>query len=164
MKEFYQQVTDLLADCVKQEWDIELTGPLWELPSRPEFGDLSSMVSMKLAGQLKQNPTVIAEKLKTILAEKLGDSIEKIEVLKPAFINIYLSRKNLLNSMAALIKEGDNFFRRDFKRKVLAEFVSANPTGPLSVAHGRQAIVGDMIVNILRFCGNEVTKEYYIND
>jgi len=164
MKDFYQRLNTILADAIKNEYGVELPLPLWELSSKVEFGDMSSMVAMKLAGQLKQNPLVIAEKLKTILADRLGDSVEKVEVLKPAFINIYLSRKSLLGSMSSLLQDGDRFFRRDIKRKVLMEFVSANPTGPLSVAHGRQAVVGDIITNILRFCGNDVLKEYYIND
>ena len=164
MHNFYRKASTILAELIKAEFGFEAPAPLWDLPSKPEFGDFSSMAAMKLAKELKRNPQEIAESLKNKLVELLGDEVEKIEVIKPAFINIHLSRKVLVNTINGLLNTGDKFFRRDFKRRVLIEFVSANPTGPLSVAHGRQAVVGDTIANILKFCGNEVTREYYIND
>jgi arginyl-tRNA synthetase len=164
MHSFQQKVSVILAELTRAEFGLEAPLPLWELPSKPGFGDLSSMTAMKLSGVLKRSPQEIAEILKDKLTQRLGDEVEKIEVVNPAFINIHLSRAVLVNTINEVLTAGDQFFQRSLKRRVLIEFVSANPTGPLSVAHGRQAVVGDTIANILKFCGNEVTKEYYIND
>ena len=164
MRGFYQKVSKILEDIVRQEYGLELDPPLWEAPNRQEFGDLSSMAAMKLASKLKRDPLEIATDLKFQLEKKLKGVIEKIEIVKPAFINLFISREELTQALNQLLKEKDKFFRHNIKKKVLLEFVSANPTGPLSIAHGRQAVVGDVIANILDFFGNSVTREYYIND
>ena len=164
MKDFYDKLVNILDEAVQKEYDVKLEAPLWELPSKQEFGDLSTMAAMKLASSTKQDPLAIAERLKGILDKELSGIVEKIEILKPAFINIFFSRKIIFDSLSGVLNEKDKFFRRDFKRKVLIEFCSANPTGPISIAHGRQAVVGDAIANILKFCGNGVEKEYYVND
>ncbi|MFA5007672.1 MAG: arginine--tRNA ligase [Candidatus Omnitrophota bacterium] len=164
MKGFYQKVSKILEDIVKKEYKVELDPPLWEVPSRQDFGDLSTMVSLKLASKLKEDPLEIATRLKGILEEKKEEGIEKIEIIKPGFINIFFAKNTLVNSLNELIETKDKFFRRNIKKKVLLEFLSANPTGPLSIAHGRQAIVGDCLGNILKFCGVDVEREYYIND
>ncbi len=164
MKGFYQKVSDILEDIIRKEYEISVELPLWELPPKQEFGDLSSMAALKLASQLKQDPLEIAGRLKACLEKTIKDDVEKIEILKPGFVNIFISRDGLINSLNAILKERESFFKRDFKRKIILEFLSANPTGPLSIAHGRQAIVGDVIGNILVFFGNAVTREYYVND
>ncbi|UCG35807.1 MAG: arginine--tRNA ligase [Candidatus Omnitrophota bacterium] len=164
MRGFYQKVSQILEDIVREKYGLELEPPLWEVPSRQEFGDLSSMAAMKLASRLKRDPLGIAIDLKSQLEKKLKGVAEKIEIVKPAFINLFISHKELSQAMNQLLKEKDDFFRHSIKKKVLLEFVSANPTGPLSIAHGRQAVVGDVIANILEFFGNKVTREYYIND
>lgn len=164
MKDFYQKISHTLERITKKEYGIELEPPLWELPPKQEFGDLSSMVALKLASKLKEPPIKIATHLKVILEKELAGDIDKIEILKPAFINIFFSKKLLIGSLNSVIKDKDKFFRHKIKKKVLIEFVSANPTGPLSIAHGRQAVIGDVIANILDFSGNKVVREYYIND
>jgi arginyl-tRNA synthetase len=164
MKAFYEKLTETLQSLIKKEYQIDLELPLWELPSKQEFGDLSSMAAMKLAAPLKKNPLEIAERLKSLLEKELAGDVEKIEILKPAFINIFLSRKILLESLASILTVGEDFFRHKGNKKVLVEFCSANPTGPISIAHGRQAVVGDVIAGILNFCGNQAVKEYYVND
>lgn len=164
MRGFYQKVSQILEDIVKEEYGLKLEPPLWEAPGRQEFGDLSSMAAMKLASRLKKDPLTIATDLKIQLEKRLKGVVEKIEIVKPAFINIFISHQELIRALNQLLKEKDDFFSHSIKRKVLLEFLSANPTGPLSIAHGRQAVVGDVIANILKFFGNEVTREYYIND
>lgn len=164
MKGFYQKVSQILDDIIKKEYDVKLDPPLWEVPSRHDFGDLSTMVSLKLASKLKKEPLEVATHLKTMLEERKEKGIEKIEIIKPGFINIFFAKAALVNSLNELIETKDKFFRRSIKRKVILEFLSANPTGPLSIAHGRQAVVGDCLGNILDFCGVDVEREYYVND
>ncbi|MBN3040482.1 MAG: arginine--tRNA ligase [Candidatus Omnitrophica bacterium] len=164
MKNFYDKVTKSLEDIIKADFNIELEHPLWELPQKQEFGDLSSMAALKLASKLKKDPLELAGLIKSSLNKVLSEDLEKIEILKPGFINIFLSRSILIESLNQVLKKKDDFFRENFGRKVLIEFLSANPTGPLSIAHGRQAIVGDTIANILEFCGDKVEREYYLND
>ncbi|MBU1122567.1 MAG: arginine--tRNA ligase [Candidatus Omnitrophota bacterium] len=164
MNDFYQKVSDVLAKIVKDEYDIDLALPFWELPPKQEYGDLSSMVTLKLAAKVKKYPLDIAAKIKTLLEKRLKGEVDKIDILKPGFINLFISKDTLINSLNTLLKEKDVFFRQKLKKKVILEFVSANPTGPLSIPHGRQAIVGDVIGNILEFLGNDVEREYYLND
>ena len=164
MRGFYQKVSSVLQGIVKGKYDIDIELPVWELPPRQEFGDLSSNVAMRLASRLKKDPLSIASEIKVELESSLGSDVEKIEILRPAFINIFLSKDSLVEALNEVLKKKDNFFRHTIKRKVLLEYVSANPTGPLSIAHGRQAVIGSTIANILSFFGNKVTREYYIND
>ncbi len=164
MKGFYDKVSRILEEIIARDFSLSLEYPLWELPKDKEFGDLSSMAALKLASQLKKDPLEIAAELKISLEKLLFPDIAKIEILRPGFINIFMARKPLIVSLNAILKGKDKFFRRQIKRKVLLEFLSANPTGPLSIAHGRQAVVGDAMANILEFFGNKVTREYYLND
>lgn len=164
MKDFYHKVSFLLAEIIKEEFSAEIPRPLWEIPPQQEFGDLSSMAALKLASKLKRDPLEIARRLKVRLEKALTADVDKIDILKPGFVNIFIASPALINSLNELIKNKDKFFRRAVKKKIILEYVSANPTGPLSIAHGRQAVVGDIIGNILEFFGNTVTREYYVND
>jgi len=164
MKGFYDKVSCALEEAIRKNYGIALDHPLWELPSRQEFGDLSSMAALKLASRLKGNPLDIAARIKTSLGELLAGYVDRIEILKPGFINIFFSKDILIDSLNKILKNKESFFRGRVKKKILLEFLSANPTGPLSVAHGRQAVIGDVIANVLEFCGSEVKREYYLND
>ncbi|MDD5195005.1 MAG: arginine--tRNA ligase [Candidatus Omnitrophica bacterium] len=164
MKGFYQKFSDILGKIITKKYDVVIEPPLWEVPQRQGFGDLSSMAALKLASKLKEDPLSIATDLKVAFEKEIGTSAQKIEILKPGFINVFISRQALLESLNDLLKEKDKFFRKTIKRSILLEFASANPTGPLSIAHGRQAVIGDVIANILKFYGNTIVKEYYIND
>ncbi len=164
MKSFYDKVSEILEEIIRDSFNTSLEHPLWELPQRQEFGDLSSMVALKLGSQVKQDPLEIAGQVKNALSSALKHQVERIEILKPGFINIFLSRDVLINSLNGILAGKERFFRHKFKKKILVEFLSANPTGPLSIAHGRQAVIGDAIANILEFCGNTVEREYYLND
>ncbi|MFA7676980.1 MAG: arginine--tRNA ligase [Candidatus Omnitrophota bacterium] len=164
MKLVYKKISDALNEVLKKEYDISLEQPLWEVPAQQAFGDFSSMVALKLASCLKKDPLEIASSIKSFLEEKLSKDVDKIEILRPGFINIFISRKSLIGYLNAVIKNKEDFFRGKEGKKILIEFLSANPTGPLSIAHGRQAIVGDTIANILEFCGNQLNRDYYLND
>lgn len=164
MKTFYNKISSALEEVVKKKYGISLNHPLWELPPKQEFGDLSSMVALKLGSRLKEDPLDIAAQIKKSLEKILSGYIGRIEILRPGFLNIFISKEALRDSLNKILKIKGNFFRTRIKKKVLLEFLSANPTGPLSVAHGRQAVIGDVIANILEFFNNNVTREYYIND
>lgn len=164
MQIFYDTVSKNLQLAIKELYGLEVEPPLWEVSSRQEFGDLSSMIAMKLSAGLKKPPLDIAKELKEALAKSLKNEVDKIEVLPPGFINLHISKSALFFSLEEILKDQASFFRRNFPKKILLEFVSGNPTGPLSIAHGRQAVIGDVIGNILSFFGNAVTREYYVND
>jgi arginyl-tRNA synthetase len=164
MRHFYDKVSGILEELVKKEYGVGLAHPLWELPQRQEFGDLSSMAALKLASKIKKDPLEIATQMKGSLDRLLADYIDTIDIIRPGFINIFLSKKILIDSVNEIITRKDDFFRGHLKKKILIEFLSANPTGPLSIAHGRQAVVGDAIANILEFFGNRISREYYLND
>jgi len=164
MRGFYDKVSNILEDAIEHNYGLKLEHPLWELPQKKEFGDLSSMVALRLASKIKKDPLDIANQIKSVLEKKLCEHIERIEILRPGFINIFISHKTLISSLNEIIKSKNKFFRSNIKRKVIIEFLSANPTGPLSIAHGRQAVIGDSIANILEFFGNRVLREYYLND
>jgi arginyl-tRNA synthetase len=124
-----------------------------------------------LGGELKRSPFAIAEDIVTQIKKlppwpALSSIIEDIKIEKPAFINFYLSNKAVINVLKEILAEGQRFGSLNFGkgRKAQIEFVSANPTGPLTVAHGRQAAVGDSLARIFEHCGYKVMREYYIND
>lgn len=164
MKTFYDKITEKLEKILEKNYDTTLDHPLWDIPPNLELGDFSCMAALKLASKLKKNPIEIAEEIKNLLTPDIANDIQKIDILKPGFINVFISQEYLSNSLKSILAEKENFFRGQKKRKILIEFLSANPTGPLSIAHGRQAVVGDVIANILDFLGNETHREYYLND
>ena len=133
-------------------------------PKKEEFGDFSTNIAMLLAPVEKKAPRDIAK----AIADRISASpdIEKCEVAGPGFINIFLKKSFWLGILEDIIKSGAGYGRSEVGRgqRVQVEFVSANPTGPLHIGHGRGAAVGDALSNILKAAGYEVSKEYYIND
>ena len=164
MRGFYQKLSAILSDIAVKDYGITLEPPFWEIPPRQEFGDLSTAIALRMTARLGRPPMDIAGELKTKLEAALGQEAAKIDILQPGFVNIFLSQAALADGLNDLMESGESFFSRNIPRKVLIEFCSANPTGPLSIAHGRQAVIGDTIANILKFFGNSVEKEYYVND
>lgn len=142
-----------------------------DIPSENVHGEFSSNIALKSAKMLQKPPVAIAEEFHRIIENSFNgtgwhDKIAKIEVKKPGFINFFLTPKALYEIIGDIFQEGDNYGRCAYGqgKKVQVEFVSANPTGPLSVAHARQAAVGDALANILNFIGFAASREYYIND
>jgi arginyl-tRNA synthetase len=142
-----------------------------EIPKDPSHGDLSTNIAMQTSSLAGADPAGFAERIRDRLVHHLEKShlkamLEKVEVKPPGFLNFYISRKYLVRGLLEIKRKRDNFGRSGLGRgiKVQMEFVSANPTGPLTIAHGRQAAVGSSLANILEFLGYTVTKEYYIND
>jgi len=158
----------LIREAVEKAFPeiAEKTGAwiLFDVPKEKRFGDLSVNIAMRLSRELKKAPFDIAGSIAQHI-RKTG-SIQDVKVEKPGFINFYISNSGALDALRQIIGEGDSFGSSSAGKgkKAQIEFVSANPTGPLTVAHGRQAAIGDSLARILKFCGYEVIKEYYIND
>jgi arginyl-tRNA synthetase len=136
-----------------------------EFTDNPQFGDVATNVAMRLAKLLKRNPKAIAEE---IAAKITHADIKKAEAAGPGFINIFLTDRPFHEWLSELSEAGETYtpLRPSIGKdqKALVEFVSANPTGPLHIGHGRVAAVGDNIANILEAVGYEVKREYYVND
>ncbi len=135
-----------------------------ERPKSAEHGDFSSNLAMQLAKPLRQNPRTIAETL--IAALPKSEYIAKVEIAGAGFINFFLNTASQQTIIGEILNAGDAFGRNDSgkKAKVQVEFVSANPTGPLHVGHGRGAAVGDCLARLLDANGWDVTREFYYND
>ena len=131
---------------------------------KKEFGDLNSNAPMVLAKVLKRNPRAVAQE---IVNSFKHPAIERIEIAGPGFLNAWIAPSAYQELALELYTSKENFFKllTDAPKKNYdIEFVSANPTGPLHLGHGRGGIIGDVLGNILRFLGHKVTKEFYIND
>jgi arginyl-tRNA synthetase len=142
--------------------------PTLERPPKPELGDYSSNAAMLLARHLSDNPRTVAERLRGELEAdpKLAPSLERIEVAGPGFVNFFLADSWYLRALGDLVEAGEELgpAPTSSPEKVLVEFVSANPTGPLHVGGGRHAAYGDSLVRLLGAAGHEVQREYYVND
>jgi arginyl-tRNA synthetase len=137
-------------------------------PKDTQHGDLACNVAFKLAKVARQNPAEIAARLVALLEQKAAQDspVEKTELAGGGFINFYLKKEDLGSILVQIHEQDENYGRSEFGRgkKAILEFVSANPTGPLTIAHGRQAAVGDCLARILKFTGHAVHSEYYLND
>ncbi|MBI4431885.1 MAG: arginine--tRNA ligase [Candidatus Omnitrophica bacterium] len=143
----------------------------FEIPREEKFGELSSNIVFKIAKENKTSPRALAETVKksfdeTLVMSPLAKRVEKITVEGPGFINFYVTQSEKAAVLFKIQSEGERFGRSQpaQKKNILLEYVSANPTGPLTVAHGRQAALGDSLARIMRFRGHQVTTEYYNND
>lgn len=136
-----------------------------ELPKHEGQGDFATNFALVLAGVEKRNPREIA----AIIAEKLSavkELVQKVEIAGPGFVNVFIQPDVWRQVIAVIDEAGKEFGLSNVGggRKVMVEFVSANPTGPLSIGHGRQAILGDSIARLLEATGHDVFREYYYND
>mgnify|MGYP001192773241 FL=1 len=125
-------------------------------------GDLYTNVAMKLAKLLRKNPLLIAEEISKNF--EAIDSIEKIEIAKPGYINFFLTQSNKFNELNRIINDDLIILKESNKKNIHIEYVSANPTGPLHIGHGRGMIVGDTTARFLTYQGHSVNREYYVND
>ncbi len=136
-----------------------------ERPRNPEHGDFATNVAMTLAKPLRRAPRQIAEELVERL--NLADAgISAAEIAGPGFVNFRLASDYLLDGLAAIVREADAYGRSNHGagRAAMVEFVSANPTGPLHIGHGRQAALGDAVAELLAWTGWSVYREFYYND
>jgi len=178
------QIQTAFSDFLKQTFELENPTPYAQLTlnvdeDKQAFGDLNANAAMILAKSQARNPREVAQ----IIVDGFKHSaIERIEIAGPGFINIFLTPTTFEELAIAIYQEKENFFKMPVPRYNSAqgaeslgmpgikklnyniEFVSANPTGPLHFGHGRGGIIGDVLGNVLRFVGHNVTKEFYIND
>jgi len=138
---------------------------LFSIPKNDQYGDYATNVAMGLAKVLKRSPLQIAEELVRQIPSGLS-WLERVEVAKPGFINFYLKDQAFQGTLPLIIRAGASFGQATWGagQKIQVEFVSANPTGPLHIGHGRGAALGGALANLLRATGHTVETEYYLND
>jgi arginyl-tRNA synthetase len=136
-----------------------------EVPKHDGQGDFSTNLALVVAGREKKKPREVAGHLAAMLAEH-HDLLAKVEVAGPGFVNCFVNNGVWQSVLGAVCKQDEGYGTSSVGggRRVLVEFVSANPTGPLSIGHGRQAVLGDAIARLLEITGHEVSREYYYND
>ncbi len=135
-----------------------------EIPKEKKFGDYSTNIALVLSKRLKKKPIDLANEIKANLAN--SQFFKQVEIAPPGFINFFIKEEVFLDLFREIHTKKKDFFKINIgnNMRVLLEFVSANPTGPLHIGHGRGAVVGDVLSNLLKFTGFNVLKEYYIND
>jgi arginyl-tRNA synthetase len=155
-----------LRDAARELWKVELPPPSLEPPADPRFGDATCSAPMRLAKELRKAPRAIADELAGAVRKMGLPKLAKVEVAGAGYINLTAAPEFHADELARILSEGPAYGRSTMGagRKVLVEHCSANPTGPLHIAHGRQAAVGDSLANILDFAGFKVAREFYIND
>jgi len=165
------KLEDLINDSLKLFEGISYPSVIIDIPADKQHGEFSCNVALQLSRLLKKSPLIIAQQILPRLQEllkvsSLNKQIAKIEIKAPGFINFYLSAEGFYDVLYDVLREKAKYGRSNLGAgtKFCLEFVSANPTGPLTVAHGRQAAVGDTLANILHAVGFDVKREYYVND
>ena len=146
----------------------ETPPPTLERPPRAEFGDYSSNVALLLAPVVGSAPREIAEQVGAELRAAIGPELERVDVAGPGFLNLFLADSWFCSAIQAIRDQQDRFgagvVPEDERERILLEFVSANPTGPVTVASGRHAAFGDSLARVLAFAGHDVEREFYVND
>jgi arginyl-tRNA synthetase len=163
-----RSAVEAATSALRDGADAGRSEPSLERPPKPEFGDYSTNAAMLLAPVLGEQPRGTAEKLAEELGRRLGETVERVEVAGPGFLNLFLSEDWYRRAAGELAAAGEDVGRparsETAKERVNIEFVSANPTGPITAAGGRGAALGDALARILEFAGHSVTREYYVND
>ncbi len=162
MKEYLQSIFNRVSEKLPYLKDIPL---IFDVPKIESHGDLSTNAAMLLTKQLRKNPRQIAEEIISNLAPDTG-VIAKTEIAGPGFINFFFTPGFLAGIIKNVLQEGSNFGKSEkySGKRTNVEFVSANPTGPLTVGHGRNAVVGDTVASLLEWIGYKVDREYYFNN
>jgi len=166
--EIYKKKIQRLVVANFQNFNIDTNtsfdGVVIEVPPQEFNFDLSSNIALVLAKKTKQSPINLANLIKDLLIKDLNDFSE-VEIAGPGFLNFRFNSKTYQKIILEILKSNDKYgSSSNKKKKYNIEFVSANPTGPMHIGHSRGAIYGDVLANLLKFNGNIVTKEYYIND
>jgi len=165
-------VLEVVRSTYCEVFEVEPATDLLEIrpADRPEFGDYTSNIALLAASGLKASPRDIGNKLVDAISERIqADSsycVAKVELAGPGFINLFLKPEAVQDSLGRIFSESAPFgsSRLGEGRKLQVEFVSSNPTGPLTVGHGRQAVLGDVLATLYERIGYDVHREYYFND
>ncbi len=165
--ETIQRMVAAAIEQARQEGVLQLeTTPkiLVERPGNPAHGDFATGLPLQLARATRVNPLKLAEML--VQRIPTGPEVERVEPAPPGFVNFYLRVPWVQQQVEAIREAGAEYGRVDVghQRRVMVEFVSVNPTGPVHVGHARGAVLGSTLANVLEAAGYQVTREYYIND
>ncbi|MBN2419717.1 MAG: arginine--tRNA ligase [Deltaproteobacteria bacterium] len=166
-----KEIDDILKNTVENCFELGILSrkaiPSYviEIPNNPDHGHFATNLALTLASSQKMPPRKIAQIIADNLIDK-GSLLEKIEVAGPGFLNFKISFEKWHRIISDILSCKQNYGRSSLgeKEKVIVEFISANPTGPLHLGHGRGAALGDTLCRILAFCGYNVVREFYIND
>jgi arginyl-tRNA synthetase len=161
----YEPLLEALARAARAIGVSDVPEIKLETPRDPAHGDGATNLALVLAKTLGRKPREVADQLVRVLELPPGYA-KRIEVAGPGFINFFLAEAQLAGVLGEIVVAGDRYGRHDVGRgrKINVEFVSANPTGPLHVGHGRGAALGDVIARLLEWTGHAVTREFYVND
>ena len=156
------RLAESLREAAREGYGVELDGIHVERPNEAAHGDFASNVALANARIFKRNPREVAQRLAGSLSAPF---VESVEVGGPGFINFRVSADALREELEGLLRVGSVYGRREASgAPIQVEFVSANPTGPMHVGHGRQAAYGDSLSRVLEWAGRNVSREYYFND
>ena len=168
MLQIKQDLLDALGQALKTIAPDSSVTAAFESPKVAAHGDFASTAAMQLAKPLKLNPRQVAENLRAALLQSAAYErwVDAIEIAGPGFINIRLKPEAKQETVREVLQGAARYGMRpvDGQRRMIVEFVSANPTGPLHVGHGRQAALGDAICNLFVTQGAQVWREFYYND
>src|SRR6185295_13096283 len=165
MTDLRSRLTELLAHGVAAIAPERAGSPIeLDRPKQPEHGDFASNVALQHAKALRRNPREFAQALVAALPK--SELVDKIEIAGAGFINIFVTPAARQAVVEDILVEGERFGRSESRRgeRVMVEFVSANPTGPLHIGHGRQGALGDALARLIEWQGATVTREFYYND
>ncbi len=156
----FEKVKEVLTKIYPEKGNIDFSIEVAD----PKFGDYSTNIAMILGKRVGEKPEEIAKKIVTQLSN--DEMFEKVEVIKPGFINFKIALPYLQNKISEIVEAGERYGESDLGKdlKVNVEFISANPTGPLTLGNGRGGYCGDVLANILESFGSKVEREYYVND
>jgi len=158
-----EKIVHSIANFSGDDADIEVT-----IPDNENLGHYSTTIAFALAKKKRTSPIKIAGELALYLQSTTPDVFERVEAISPGFVNMWIKRDVFLRELRSILKEKDSYGKnklpRAQRKKIQIEFISANPTGPLTIANGRGGFLGDALGNLLRFTGFVVEKEYYVND
>ena len=166
MKDDLIKILKIALNSIGDENDIDLSNKKISIQENKEkgHGDYASNLAMVIAKDLSQSPKLVAEKIVSFLP--LEPWIERIDIAEPGFINFFLKQDTHSKILLEIDESRQEFGKNKSGNgdRVLVEYVSSNPTGPLHVGHGRGAVFGSVLSNLLRTVGYEVDEEYYVND
>ena len=164
---YKKKIQNLIVENYKSiniDPNINFEGVVIETPPQEFNFDLSSNIALVLAKKTKQSPIKLANFIKDLLLKNFNDFSE-VAIAGPGFINFRFNSKTYQKLILEILKSSNKYGSTlEKKESYNIEFVSANPTGPMHIGHSRGAVYGDVLANLLKFNGNDVTKEYYIND
>ena len=166
MSEMNKRIVEIIKKSLNEVFslNVEDSFVMVEIPKDNSHGDYATNVAMKLAKELHKAPREIAESLKSSLMN--NEIVASIEIAGPGFINFFLKKDSITEVIKKILNAKENYGRNNFgnKKKVMVEYVSANPTGDLHLGHARGAAYGDTLTRVLSYCGYDVLREYYVND